>query len=79
MKFNKKVPLVILIICLFLTVISVYQEHEKKALYGNEKAKHTQRRGKVQSVIEQYFKKSPTLSAVIPAFCDSSPTLTWIK
>ena len=35
MKFNKKVPLVILIICLFLTVISVYQEHEKKALYGN--------------------------------------------
>ena len=34
MKFNKKVPLVILIICLFLTVISVYQEHEKKALYG---------------------------------------------
>ena len=36
MKFNKKVPLVILIICLFLTVISVYQEHEKKALYGNE-------------------------------------------
>ena len=35
MKFNKKVPLAILIICLFLTVISVYQEHEKKALYGN--------------------------------------------
>ena len=35
MRFNKKVPLVILIICLFLTVISVYQEHEKKALYGN--------------------------------------------
>ena len=35
MKLNKKVPLVILIICLFLTVISVYQEHEKKALYGN--------------------------------------------
>ena len=35
MKFNKKVPLVILIICLFLTVISVYQEHEKKALYGH--------------------------------------------
>ena len=30
---------------------------EKKALFGNEKAKHTQRRGKVQSVIEQYFKK----------------------
>ena len=35
MKFNKKVPLAILIICLFLTVISIYQEHEKKALYGN--------------------------------------------
>ena len=35
MKFNKKVPLVILIICLFLTVISVDQEHEKKELYGN--------------------------------------------
>lgn len=30
---------------------------EKKALYGNEKAKHTHRRAKVQSVIEQYFKK----------------------
>ena len=35
MRFNKKVPLVILIICLFITLISVYQEHEKKALYGN--------------------------------------------
>ena len=35
MKFNKKVPLMILIICLFLTLISVYQEHEKKVLYGN--------------------------------------------
>tara|TARA_B100001996_G_scaffold383044_1_gene377054 strand:- start:1593 stop:1745 length:153 start_codon:yes stop_codon:yes gene_type:complete len=35
MKFNKKVPLMILVICLFLTLISVYQEHEKKALYGN--------------------------------------------
>ena len=35
MKFNKKGPLVILIICLFLTVISVYQEHEKKELYGD--------------------------------------------
>ena len=35
MKFNKKVPLMILIICLILTLISVYQEHEKKALYGN--------------------------------------------
>ena len=34
MKFNKKVPLMILIICLILTLISVYQEHEKKALYG---------------------------------------------
>tara|TARA_B100001175_G_C19402396_1_gene586953 strand:- start:576 stop:728 length:153 start_codon:yes stop_codon:yes gene_type:complete len=35
MKFNNKVPLMILLICLFLTLISVYQEHEKKALYGN--------------------------------------------
>ena len=34
MKFNKKVPLIILIICVILTLISVYQEHEKKALYG---------------------------------------------
>ena len=36
MKFNKKVPLMILIICVILTLISVYQEHEKKALFGNE-------------------------------------------
>ena len=35
MKFNKKVPLFILIICLFLTIVSTYKEHEKKALYGN--------------------------------------------
>ncbi|HJM08869.1 MAG: hypothetical protein QF513_00835 [Gammaproteobacteria bacterium] len=35
MKFNKKVPFWILIICLLLTLVSVYQEHEKKALYGN--------------------------------------------
>tara|TARA_B100000945_G_scaffold317566_1_gene320659 strand:+ start:1075 stop:1227 length:153 start_codon:yes stop_codon:yes gene_type:complete len=35
MKFNKKVPFIILVICLFLTLISVYQEYEKKALYGN--------------------------------------------
>jgi len=34
MKFNKKVPLIILTICVILTLISVYQEHEKKALYG---------------------------------------------
>ena len=33
MKFNKKVPLVILIICLFLTVISVYQEHAKLGIW----------------------------------------------